>query len=98
MSPLSLPTLDDRTYADLVAEAQALIPAFGPDWTNYNPSDPGVTLLELFAWLAEMLLYRTDQITPDTQLTFARLLVGQAEDLTPPLGRSVTDLARKRTP
>ena len=55
--PLPLPNLDDRTYADLIEEARALIPGLdrgGPDdqpsWTNHNPSDPGITLIELFAW------------------------------------------------
>ena len=52
--PLVLPNLDDRTYADLVAEALAMIPARAPEWTNFNPTDPGVTLIELFAYLAEM--------------------------------------------
>jgi hypothetical protein len=70
----------------MVSEARALIPTFGPNWTNHNASDPGITLVELFAWLSEMLLFRTNQITPDAQLTFARLLVGPAEDLTPPPG------------
>ena len=35
------PKLDDRTYADIVAEAMRLIPRYCPDWTNHNPSDPG---------------------------------------------------------
>jgi hypothetical protein len=59
--PLPLPNLDDRRYADLVDEARALIPALDPQWTNHNASDPGITLLELFAWLTEMLLYRIDR-------------------------------------
>jgi len=48
--PLTLPVLDDRSFDDLVAEARALIPALAPEWTNHNPSDPGITLIELFAW------------------------------------------------
>ena len=46
---MSLPQLDDRSYDDLIAEARALIPAFAPEWTDHNPSDPGIALLELFA-------------------------------------------------
>ena len=34
------PKLDDRTYADIVAEAMRLIPRYCPEWTNHNPSDP----------------------------------------------------------
>lgn len=71
-----LPRLDDRSYEDLVTEARALIPAYAPDWTDHNPSDPGIALLELFAWLAEMLIYRTDQIADPHRIAFLRLLNG----------------------
>jgi hypothetical protein len=73
---LTLPNLDDRSYADLVAEARALIPALAPDWTDHNPADPGITLVELFAWLTEMLLYRVNQVTDDNRLAFLRLMNG----------------------
>jgi predicted phage baseplate assembly protein len=72
--PLDLPNLDDRTYEDLVAEALRLIPNYAPEWTNYNPSDPGITLIEIFAYLTEMLLYRQNRITDDNLRTFLRLL------------------------
>lgn len=73
---LPLPRLDDRTYADLVEEARALIPTLYPDWTDHNPADPGITLVELFAWLAEMLIYRADQLTEAHRLAFLTLLNG----------------------
>jgi hypothetical protein len=74
--PLQLPNLDDRTYDDLMQEALSLIPGYAPEWTNYNPSDPGVTLLELFAYLTEMLLYRQNQVTSANQQAFLNLLSG----------------------
>jgi len=74
--PLILPTLDDRTYTDLVDEALSLIPTYAPEWTNQNPSDPGVTLVELFAYLTEMLTYRLNRVTPANVRTFLRLLNG----------------------
>ncbi|HEX6267913.1 MAG TPA: hypothetical protein VFZ81_13585, partial [Burkholderiales bacterium] len=74
--PLQLPNLDDRRYADLVAEARRLIPVHDPSWTNHNPSDPGITLLELFAYLSEMLLYRLDRVTAEHQRKFLKLLNG----------------------
>jgi hypothetical protein len=80
--PLSLQNLDDRTYADLVEEARSRIAALDPAWTNHNPSDPGITLLELLAWRTEMLVYRTNQVPPDHVLAFLRLLKGP--DWTPP--------------
>jgi hypothetical protein len=74
--PLELPNLDDRTYNDLLKEALSLIPTYAPDWTNHNPSDPGIALIELFAYLTEMLLYRLNRVTDDNILTFLTLLNG----------------------
>src|SRR5262245_41205421 len=74
--PLQLPNLDDRLYTDLVEEARQLIPAYAPEWTNHNPTDPGITLVELFAFLSEMLLYRLNRITATNGLSFLKLLNG----------------------
>jgi hypothetical protein len=63
-------------FDDLVREGLALIPGHAPNWTNYNPSDPGITLIELLAWLSEMLAYRADRISPDARLNLLRLLHG----------------------
>lgn len=72
--PLQLPNLDDRTYNDLVAEALSLIPTYAPDWTNYNPADPGITLIELFAYLTELMIYRLNQITDENKQAFLNLI------------------------
>jgi hypothetical protein len=72
--PIELPELDDRTYADLVQEALALIPAHAPEWTNHNASDPGITLIEIFAYLTEMLIYRLNRVSDDSLKTFLRLI------------------------
>jgi len=72
--PLLLPNLDDRTWDDLVAESTALIPVYGPEWTDQNYSDPGITLIELLAWIAEMDIYRLSQITDDQRLKFLALV------------------------
>lgn len=61
---LPVPNLDDRTFQDLVDEAKRLIPRYCPEWTDHNVSDPGITLIELFAWMVESLLYRLNQV-PD---------------------------------
>jgi Baseplate J-like protein len=60
--PLPLPNLDDRRWADLVEEGRALIPRYAPRWTDHNIHDPGITLLELFAWLTEMSVYRLNRL------------------------------------
>lgn len=78
--PLPVPVLDDRRFDDLMAEARALIPAHQPDWTDHNVSDPGIALLELFAWLAEMLIYRADQIPAAHLEAFRVLLTGPGAD------------------
>ncbi len=72
--PLQIATLDDRTYQDLVNEALARVPVHNPEWTNFNESDPGVTLLELFAFLTESLLYRANQIPDRNKIKFLSLL------------------------
>ncbi|MBI1277554.1 MAG: baseplate protein J [Anaerolineaceae bacterium] len=72
--PIQLPTLDDKTYADLVESSLKLIPGLNSDWTNFNSADPGITLIELFAWLTEMVLFRADQIPVANTHMFLRLL------------------------
>jgi SpoVK/Ycf46/Vps4 family AAA+-type ATPase len=56
------PDLDTRRYQELFDEALRRIPVHSPDWTNYNQSDPGMTLMQLFAWIADTLRYRLDSI------------------------------------
>ena len=72
--PLTIPTLDDRRYQDLLDEALARIPIHNPEWTNFNQSDPGVTLLQVFAFLTENLLYRSNQIPERNRRKFLSLL------------------------
>lgn len=74
--PLHLENLDDRTYEDLVEEALSMIPNYAPNWTNHNPSDPGITLIELFAYLTEMLNYRLNRVTDANVYAFLKLLNG----------------------
>ena len=66
--------LDDRTWQDLVDQAKALIPHYTPEWTDHGPADLGITLIELFAFLGENLLYRFNQIPDATKLAFLKLL------------------------
>ena len=66
--------LDDRNFEDLVAELLSRIPGHTPEWTNPRVGDPGRTLIELFAWLADTLLYRANLIPERQRLVFLRLL------------------------
>lgn len=62
MPPIIPPNLDDRSFQDIVDETKRLIPRHTPEWTNHNVSDPGVALVELFAWMSEMVLFRVNQV------------------------------------
>jgi hypothetical protein len=72
--PLTLPTLDDRDYNAILAEALARIPVHNPEWTNFNDSDPGVTLLQLFAFMTDSLQYRANLIPERNRRKFLDLL------------------------
>ncbi len=62
--PLPMRKLDDRQFQDLVDEAKKRINHYCPEWTDHNVSDPGITLIELFAWMTDIILYRLNQV-PD---------------------------------
>jgi hypothetical protein len=72
--PIRPPALDDRQYEDLVKDLVARIPAHTPEWTNPRTGDPGRTLIDLFAWLGDALLYRANLIPERQRLVFLRLL------------------------
>ena len=72
--PLPNIVLDNRTYDDLTAELRRRIPAYTPEWTDYNESDPGIALMELFAWLAEILIYRINQIPENAYVKFLQMI------------------------
>ncbi len=68
------PNLDNRRFQDIVDEAKRLIPHYCPEWTDHNVSDPGVALIELFAWMTDMLLYRVNQVPEKNYLKFLELI------------------------
>jgi hypothetical protein len=72
--PLPVPNLDDRSFDDLVADLIARIPAHTPEWTHVREGDPGRTLLELFAFLGDALLFRVNQIPEKQRRAFLNLL------------------------
>ncbi len=72
--PLTAPPLDSRKYQDLFNEAVARISVHTPEWTNYNQSDPGITIVGVLSFLTESLLYRCNQIPDRNQIKFLQLL------------------------
>ena len=71
---LPVPRLDDRQFQDIVDDAKRRIHRLCPDWTDHNVSDPGVALIELYAWMTEMTLYRLNQVPDRLYLKFLELM------------------------
>ena len=71
---LQAPNLDDRRFQDIVDEVKLLIPKYCPEWTSHNLSDPGVALIELFAWMSDALLYRLNQVPERFYVKFLELM------------------------
>jgi hypothetical protein len=92
---LTLPDLDDRTFADLTEEARSLLVTYAPELTNHNPSDPLVTLTELFAYLTDVMLFRLNTVTDANRTAFLRLLNGP--DWQAPASHAELDAEVRRT-
>ena len=71
---LLAPNLDDRSFEDLMEEARSIIRRRCPEWTDLSPSDPGIVLLETYAYLTELMLYRLNKIPEKTSIEFLRFL------------------------
>ncbi|WP_018258997.1 putative baseplate assembly protein [Halomicrobium katesii] len=71
---LDLPELDDREHEELLEQAKKLIPAYSENWTDFNPHDPGITILEVLAWLTETHTYQLDQITDEHRKKYLQLV------------------------
>jgi len=71
---LPVPNLDDRRFQDLVDDAKRLVQQRCPEWTDHNVSDPGVTLIELFAWMTDQLVYRMNRVPERNYVKFLELI------------------------
>ncbi|WP_327065017.1 putative baseplate assembly protein [Kitasatospora sp. NBC_01302] len=71
---LPSPNLDDRRFQQLVDEAKRYVQQRAPEWTDHNVSDPGVTLIETFAYLVDQLLYRLNRVPEKNYTAFLDLL------------------------
>ncbi len=71
---LPTPKLDDRSFEEIVNNALAKIPNLCPQWTDFNPSDPGRTLIELMAWMTEIILYRLNRVPEKNYIKFLELM------------------------
>lgn len=84
--PIPVPNLDDRTFAQLVEEARNRIATICPGWTDLSVSDPGMTLIEVFAFLSEAVIYRLNRVPDKLKVEFLNLL---GVDLLPPQAAGV---------
>ncbi|MGI5400294.1 baseplate J/gp47 family protein [Streptomyces sp. CA-135486] len=75
--PLFPPLIDTLRWADLVRAGRAQLPLVAPGWTDQNPSDPGIALLELLTWLVEADGYRAGAVT-DRERHLLLALIGDA--------------------
>lgn len=71
---LPVPNLDDRRFQDLVDDAKRIVQQRCPEWTDHNVSDPGVTLIETFAWMTEQLIYRLNRVPDRNYVKFLDLI------------------------
>src|SRR5205814_10348056 len=71
---LPVPNLDDRRFQDLVDDAKRMVQQRCPEWTDHNVSDPGVTLIELFASMVDQLLYRLNRVPDRNFVKFLDLI------------------------
>jgi predicted phage baseplate assembly protein len=71
---LPAPNLDDRRFQDLVDDAKRLVMRRCPEWTDHNVSDPGVTLIETFAFMTDQLLFRLNQVPDKLYVKFLELI------------------------
>jgi len=86
---LPTPKLDDRSFQDIVDQAKTLISRYTPEWTDHNVSDPGVTLIELFAWMMELMLFRLNKVPDKNYIKFMEL-VGMRLNAPTPAKAAVT--------
>ena len=72
--PIEAPNLDDRDFQQLLAEAAGVVRKYSPQWTDLSPSDPGMILLETFAHLTEVMIYRLNRLPQKAYVEFLRLI------------------------
>ncbi|MEU5655744.1 putative baseplate assembly protein [Streptomyces sp. NPDC047737] len=71
---LPSPNLDDRRFQQFVDDAKRYIQQRAPEWTDHNVSDPGVTLVETVAHMADQIVYRLNRVPEKNHLAFLDLI------------------------
>ncbi|MFO1322806.1 MAG: putative baseplate assembly protein [Burkholderiales bacterium] len=68
------PVIDDRRYADIVAEARTRVPRYTSEWTDLNDNEPGMAVVQLLGWMSELLIHRLGQVPKLNYLKFLELI------------------------
>lgn len=96
MTTIKPPPIDPRGYGELLAEVTARIAVHNPEWRNHNDSDPGMTLLQLWAFMSENLLYQAGLVPDRVRVKFLELLGVEVAPAAAARGIVAFDLARGR--
>lgn len=94
--PIKPPNLDDRRYAEIVDEARSLIPQYCPEWTNFSAADPGITLVQLFAWMTELIIYRLNRVPDKTYVHFLNFIGEERKRARPAVAPLTLSLRNER--
>ena len=77
------PDFFDRRFDDLIEAGRSRLPSLAPRWTDYNAHDPGITLMELLAWVSEAQLYSLARMRRDERAAYAAMMGLRAIGPTP---------------
>jgi hypothetical protein len=81
-----VPDLDTTTFEELIERGRGQIPRYAPGWTDHNLHDPGMTLLDLLAWIVDQQVYRVGFVGDRHLAAFAGLLGAQPRGPSPACG------------
>ena len=87
--PIKPPNLDDLRYNRIFSDALKIIPQYTKDWTNFSAADPGVTLIQMFSWMTEMILYRVNKVPDESYVHFLNF-IGEERNTAVPACVSLT--------
>ena len=77
---LSSVNLNDKTYEELLSEAIARIPLYSREWTNFNVSDPGITILQNLTAFQLLQQETIDQVPDEVRRKLLKLVGYTAKD------------------
>ena len=66
--------LNDKTYDELLTEAIAQIPLYSREWTNFNPSDPGITILQNLTAFQMLQQEAINEVSEETRIKLLKLM------------------------